>query len=152
MPNLVDGNALGCVCSPFYWNWLCLVLNIVFDRFCRLFRESGVPSYYVKIFGSFVWWFFWCCSCEKVKMLWWICQMLMMYQMLVHVYLKHLSTPDVCNRIKKNLTGFEREHFSPKNVMPERLCSAFFRAIEDLRFHHCQIRVLTTIMTIKLNS
>ena len=41
---------------------------------------------------------------------------------------------DVCNRIKKNLTGFEKEHFSPKNVMPERLCSAYFRAIEDLKF------------------
>ena len=41
---------------------------------------------------------------------------------------------DVCNRIKKNLTCFEKEHFSPKNVMPERLCSAYFRAIEDLKF------------------
>ena len=31
---------------------------------------------------------------------------------------------DVCNRVKKNLTSFEKDHFSPKNVMPERLCSA----------------------------
>ena len=47
----------------------------------------------------------------------------------------YVSTPeDVCNRIKKNLTGFEKEHFSPKNVMPERLCSAYLRAIEDLKF------------------
>ena len=26
------------------------------------------------------------------------------------------------------------EHFSPKNVMPERLCSAYFRTTEDLKF------------------
>ena len=46
-----------------------------------------------------------------------------------------VSTPeDVWNRIKKNLTGFEKECFSSKNVMPERLCSAYFRAIEDLKF------------------
>ena len=46
-----------------------------------------------------------------------------------------VSTPeDVCNRIKKNLTSFEKEHFSPKNVMPERLCSAYFHATEDLKF------------------
>ena len=38
-----------------------------------------------------------------------------------------VSTPeDVCNRIKKNLTGLEKEHFSPR--------SACFRAIEDLKF------------------
>ena len=53
-----------------------------------------------------------------------------------------VSAPeDVCNRIKKNLTDFEKEHFSPKNVMPERLCSAYFRAIEDLKFQD----VLTAI-------
>ena len=46
-----------------------------------------------------------------------------------------VSTPeDVCNRIKKNLTSFEKGHFSPKNVMPERLCSAYFRVAEDLKF------------------
>ena len=36
--------------------------------------------------------------------------------------------------MKKNLTSFEKEHFSPKNVMPERLCSAYFRTTEDLKF------------------
>ena len=46
-----------------------------------------------------------------------------------------VSTPEhVCNRIKKNLTSFEKEHFSPKNVMPERLCSVYFRATEDSKF------------------
>ena len=46
-----------------------------------------------------------------------------------------VSTPeDVYNRIKKKLTGVEKEHLSPKNVMPERLCSAYFRAPEDLKF------------------
>ena len=45
-----------------------------------------------------------------------------------------------------NLTGFEKEHFSPKNIMPERESSAYFLSIEDLKFHHCQIRVLTAIM------
>ena len=46
-----------------------------------------------------------------------------------------VSTPEnVCNRIKKNLAGFEVEHFSPKNVMRERLCSVYFRRIEDLKF------------------
>ena len=44
------------------------------------------------------------------------------------------SPEDVCNRMKKNLTSFEKEHFSPKNVMPERLCSAYFRTTEDLKF------------------
>ena len=46
-----------------------------------------------------------------------------------------VSVPeDVCNRMKKNLTSFEKEHFSPKNVMPEGLCSAYFRTTEDLKF------------------
>ena len=42
--------------------------------------------------------------------------MLMMYRMLVHLFPKaSVSTPeDVCNRIKKNLTGLEKEHFSPR--------------------------------------
>ena len=44
------------------------------------------------------------------------------------------SPEDVCNRIRKNLTSFKKEHFSPKNVMPERLCSAYFRTPEDLKF------------------
>ena len=44
------------------------------------------------------------------------------------------SPEDVCNRIKKNLTSFKKEHFSPKNVMPERLCSAYVRTTEDLKF------------------
>ena len=44
------------------------------------------------------------------------------------------SPEDVCNRIKKNLTSFEKEHFSVKNVMPERLCSVYFRTTEDLKF------------------
>ena len=35
---------------------------------------------------------------------------------------------------KKNLTSFEKEHFCPKNVMPERLCYAYFRTSEDLKF------------------
>ena len=38
--------------------------------------------------------------------------------------------------MKKNLTSFEKEHFSPKNVMPERLCSAYFRVTEDLKFQY----------------
>ena len=42
------------------------------------------------------------------------------------------TSEDVCNRIKKNLTSFEKEHFSPKNVMPERLCSAYFRVTEEV--------------------
>ena len=42
------------------------------------------------------------------------------------------TSEDVCNRIKKNLTSFEKEHFSPKNVMPERLCSAYFRVTEKV--------------------
>ena len=29
------------------------------------------------------------------------------------------TSEDACNRIKKHLIGFEKEHFSPKNVMPE---------------------------------
>ena len=40
-----------------------------------------------------------------------------------------VSTSDVGNRIKKNLTGFEKEHFPPTNVMPKRLYSAYFRTI-----------------------
>ena len=46
-----------------------------------------------------------------------------------------LSTPeDACNRIKKTLTGFEKEHFPPNNVIPQRLCPAYFSATEDLKF------------------
>ena len=46
-----------------------------------------------------------------------------------------VSVPeDVCNRMRKNLTSFEKEHFSPKNVMPEGLFSAYFRTTEDLKF------------------
>ena len=44
------------------------------------------------------------------------------------------SPEDVCNRMKKYLTTFEKEHFSPKNVMPDRLCSTYFRITEDLKF------------------
>ena len=45
------------------------------------------------------------------------------------------TADDVYNRVKeKNLTAFKKKHFSPKNVMPERLCSAYFSAVEDLRF------------------
>ena len=70
MLNLLDERDLwhmvyiGCVCSSFHWNCMCLVLNSVLDRFCRPFGESlrwGMTSYYVEIFGSFAWWFFWCC-------------------------------------------------------------------------------------------
>ena len=44
------------------------------------------------------------------------------------------SPEDVYNRMKKYLTSFEKEHFSPKNVMPDRLCSTYFRITEDLKF------------------
>ena len=52
-----------------------------------------------------------------------------------------VSTPDVCNRIKKNLA-------LKRNTFPLRM---YFSAIEDLNFHHCQVRVLMAIMTSKLN-
>ena len=55
---------------------------------------------------------------------------------LVHLYLKRLCLllKMYATVLRKNLTGLEKKYFSPKNVMPDRLCSAYFRAIEDLRF------------------
>ena len=53
-----------------------------------------------------------------------------------------VSTPDVCNLIKKNLA-------LKRNTFPSRI---YFSAIKDLKFHHCQVRVLTEIMTMKLQS
>ena len=72
----------------------------------------------------------------------------------MHVYLKHpclLLMSAIVLRLEK-LTGFEKEHLSSKNVTPERLCCAYFRAIADLKFHLGHIRVLTVIMTIKVKS
>ena len=43
-----------------------------------------------------------------------------------------VSAPeDVFNRIKKNLTGFKKNTFLPRMSLPERLCSVYFRGIED---------------------
>ena len=51
-------------------------------------------------------------------------------------------TPDVCNRIKKSMA-------LKRNTFPPRM---YFSAIEDFKFHHCQVRVPTAIMTMKLKS
>ena len=51
-----------------------------------------------------------------------------------------VSTPDLCNRIKKDL-ALKRNTFSPR---------MYVSAIEDIKFHHCQVRVLTEIMKMKL--
>ena len=41
-----------------------------------------------------------------------------------------VSTPDdPCNCINKKLTGFEKGHFSLKNVMPERSSFEMFLAL-----------------------
>ena len=41
-----------------------------------------------------------------------------------------VSTPDdSCNCINKKLTHFEKEHFSSKNVMPERSSFEMFLAL-----------------------
>ena len=45
-----------------------------------------------------------------------------------------VSFPVIRTPLKKNLTSFEKEHFCPKNVMPERLCFAHFRTFEYLMF------------------